>query len=129
MAHVRSNLVHIAKKSALFASFFTVLFWFGYNIFLSPILIRMAMNFIAKDVLYHSPQHGPRWWSIGLAFRLFWNTLITTALLESVHAICDQFLSKVKALYLRAVFFYFVGQAVSLYLTQEYFSSIIRPWK
>ncbi|KAI9240731.1 MAG: nucleoporin protein Ndc1-Nup [Podila humilis] len=94
VAHVRSNLVHIGKKSALFASIFTVLFWFGYNIFLSPILIRMAMKFIAKDVLYHSSQHGPRWWSIDLAFRLFWNTFITTALLESVHAICDQFLSK-----------------------------------
>ncbi|KAG0324536.1 Nucleoporin NDC1 [Podila horticola] len=65
-----------------------------FTMYISPIAIRVVMKFIATDVLYHSSRHGPRWWSIGLAFRLFWNTLITTALLESVHAICDQFLSK-----------------------------------
>ncbi|KAG0087030.1 Nucleoporin NDC1 [Podila epicladia] len=94
VAHVRSNLVRIGKKSMLFAGVFTSAFWIVYNIFWSPIAIRVVMKFIATDVLYHSSRHGPRWWSIGLAFRLFWNTFITTALLESVHAICDQFLSK-----------------------------------
>ncbi|KAF9418610.1 Nucleoporin NDC1 [Podila epigama] len=92
--HLRNNFREIISKSWTFAAKFTSIFWIVYNIFLSRFLIRIAMRLVAEDILYHIAQYGPRWYSIKLASRLFWGTFVTTALLESVHAICDQFLSK-----------------------------------
>ncbi|KAG0339340.1 Nucleoporin NDC1 [Podila humilis] len=92
--HVRSHLVRIGRKSIKFAWRFTSSFWIVYNLFFSPILITLTMRFVPEEILYHMPQYGPRFYSIKLACRLIWNTTISTALLEAVHTLCDQFLSK-----------------------------------
>ncbi|KAF9353822.1 Nucleoporin NDC1 [Mortierella sp. NVP85] len=84
----------VVKKSARFAYQLTTRFWFGYNILLSRFLIRMAMRFAAEDILYHAPKYGPRWYSIGLALRLFITSFSFAVFTESVHILCDHFLTK-----------------------------------
>ncbi|ORZ10275.1 nucleoporin protein Ndc1-Nup [Lobosporangium transversale] len=84
----------VIKKSARFAYRLTLIFWFSYNILLSRFLVNMAMRLAAEDILYHAPQYGPRWYSIGLALRLFFTAFSIAAFMESVHLLCDQFLSK-----------------------------------
>ncbi|KAF9940330.1 Nucleoporin NDC1 [Modicella reniformis] len=84
----------VVKKSARFAYRLTAMFWFGYNILLSRFLLSMAMRFAAEDILYHVPQYGPRWYSIGLALRLFITSFSLAVFAESVHTLCDHFLTK-----------------------------------
>ncbi|KAG0370169.1 Nucleoporin NDC1 [Gamsiella multidivaricata] len=82
------------KKSARFAFKLTSAFWFGYNIFLSRFLVNSAMRLVAEDILYHAPQYGPRWYSIGLATRLYFTSFSIAVFMESIHILCDQFLAK-----------------------------------
>ncbi|KAF8928387.1 Nucleoporin NDC1 [Dissophora ornata] len=84
----------VVKKSARLASRFTVYFWFGYNILLSRFLVRTAMRFAAEEILYHVPQYGPRWYHIGLPLRLFFTSFSMAVFAESVHILCDHFLTK-----------------------------------
>ncbi|KAG0230293.1 Nucleoporin NDC1 [Mortierella sp. GBA43] len=84
----------VVKKSARFAYQLTTKFWLVYNIILSRFLINMAMRFAAEDILYHAPQYGPRWYSIGLALRLFITSFSLAVFAESVHVLCDHFLAK-----------------------------------
>ncbi|KAF9430131.1 Nucleoporin NDC1 [Entomortierella beljakovae] len=81
------------KKSFRFAVRLTAAFWVVYNILLSRILVNMAMKFVAEDISYHSPQYGPRWYSIGLAIRLFFTAFSISVFMESVQILCDHFLS------------------------------------
>ncbi|KAF9102501.1 Nucleoporin NDC1 [Mortierella sp. AM989] len=81
------------KKSARLASRFTFTFWFGYNILLSRFLLNMTMRFVADEILFHAPQYGPRWYSIRLAIRLFITSFSISVFTESVHILCDHFLS------------------------------------
>jgi hypothetical protein len=55
----------------------------------------MVMRFAAEDILYHAPKYGPRWYSIGLALRLFITSFSFAVFTESVHILCDHFLTKV----------------------------------
>ncbi|KAI1310227.1 Nucleoporin NDC1 [Mortierella claussenii] len=84
----------VVKKAGHFASRLTFTFWFGYNILLSRFLVNTAMRFSTDDILYHAPQYDPRWYSLGLALRLFITSFSIVAFMESVHILCDQFLTK-----------------------------------
>ncbi|KAF9933561.1 Nucleoporin NDC1 [Linnemannia zychae] len=82
------------SSATTFSMRITGTFWIVYNILLSRILINIAMRFVADDIVYYAPQYGPRWYSIGLATRLFFTSFSISIFLESVHLVCDHFLSK-----------------------------------
>ncbi|GJJ75834.1 nucleoporin NDC1 [Entomortierella parvispora] len=88
--HYRKKVV---KRSLLFSARFATAFWIIYNFFFGRLLVSMAMRFVAEDIQYHAPQYGPRWYSFGLAFRLFLTSLPITMFMESVHLVCQHFLT------------------------------------
>ncbi|KAG0197320.1 Nucleoporin NDC1 [Mortierella sp. GBA30] len=84
----------VISKAAWLSSRITAAFWVGYNILLSRFLVNTAMRLVAEDIIYHAPQYGPRWYSIGLATRLFVTSFSVVVFLESVHLVCDYFLAQ-----------------------------------
>ncbi|KAF8933654.1 Nucleoporin NDC1 [Haplosporangium gracile] len=84
----------VISSAGAFSLRITGAFWIVYNILLSRLLVNSAMRFVADDILYHAPQYGPRWYSLGLAIRLFFTSFSISIFLESVHLVCDHFLSK-----------------------------------
>ncbi|KAF9965576.1 Nucleoporin NDC1 [Mortierella alpina] len=83
---------HVVCQAVWFSSRMTAAFWIGYNILLSRFLVNIAMRLASEDILYHAPQYGPRWYSIGLATRLFFSSFSLAVFFESVHLLCDHFL-------------------------------------
>jgi len=90
--HYHKNVV---KRSVLLSARFAAAFWVIYNLFFGRLLVSMAMRFVAEDIQYHAPQYGPRWYSFGLAIRLFLTALPITMFMESVHLVCQHFLTMV----------------------------------
>ncbi|KAG0315476.1 Nucleoporin NDC1 [Dissophora globulifera] len=84
----------VVKKSASFAWTFAYRFWFSYNIIFSRFMIRLARRFAAEDIYSHLPQYGPRWYHFSLFFRLFLTAFSLSMFTESVHILCDHFLTK-----------------------------------
>ncbi|KAF9140671.1 Nucleoporin NDC1 [Mortierella sp. GBA39] len=84
----------VVSSAGAFSLRITGAFWIVYNILLSRVLVNSAMRFVADDILYHAPQYGPRWYSLGLAIRLFFTSFSISIFLESVHLVCDHFLPK-----------------------------------
>ncbi|OAQ34698.1 hypothetical protein K457DRAFT_28086 [Linnemannia elongata AG-77] len=84
----------VVSSAGAFSLRITGAFWIVYNILLSRLLVNTAMRFVADDILYHAPQYGPRWYSLGLAIRLFFTSFSISIFLESIHLVCDHFLSK-----------------------------------
>ncbi|KAF9122166.1 Nucleoporin NDC1 [Mortierella sp. 14UC] len=84
----------VVSNAGEFSFRITGVFWIVYNFVLSRVLVNSAMRFVADDILYHAPQYGPRWYSLGLAIRLFLTSFSISIFLESVHLVCDHFLSK-----------------------------------
>ncbi|KAG0288473.1 Nucleoporin NDC1 [Linnemannia gamsii] len=84
----------VVSSAGAFSLRITGTFWIVYNILLSRLLVNSAMRFTTDDILYHAPQYGPRWYSFGLATRLFFTSFSISIFLESVHLVCDHFLSK-----------------------------------
>ncbi|KAF9154874.1 Nucleoporin NDC1 [Linnemannia schmuckeri] len=84
----------VVSSAGAFSLRITGAFWIVYNILLSRLLVNSAMRFVADDILYHAPQYGPRWYSLGLVIRLFFTSFSISIFLESVHLVCDHFLSK-----------------------------------
>jgi hypothetical protein len=85
----------VVSSAGAFSLRITGTFWIVYNILLSRLLVKSAMRFVANDIHYHVPQYGPRWYSFGLVIRLFFTSFSISIFLESVHIVCDHFLSKV----------------------------------
>lgn len=90
--HYNKNVI---KRSVLFSARFAAGFWVIYNFFFGRLLVSMAMRFVVEDIQYHAPQYGPRWYSLGLAIRLFLTALPITMFMESVHLVCQHFLTMV----------------------------------
>ncbi|KAG0379103.1 Nucleoporin NDC1 [Mortierella sp. AD032] len=84
----------VVSNAGEFSLRITGAFWIVYNIVLSRLLVNSAMRFVADDILYHAPQYGPRWYSLGLAIRLLLTSFSISVFLESVHLVCDHFLAK-----------------------------------
>ncbi|KAG0321998.1 Nucleoporin NDC1 [Linnemannia gamsii] len=84
----------VVSSAGAFSLRITGTFWIVYNILLSRLLVKSAMRFVANDIHYHVPQYGPRWYSFGLVIRLFFTSFSISIFLESVHIVCDHFLSK-----------------------------------
>ncbi|KAG0052907.1 Nucleoporin NDC1 [Gryganskiella cystojenkinii] len=83
----------VVKKSIRFSARLAAGFWIIYNFFLGRLFVKLAMRFVAEDIMYHAPQYGPRWYSFGLAIRLFITSLSLSVFLESVHLVCQHFLT------------------------------------
>ncbi|KAG0248617.1 Nucleoporin NDC1 [Mortierella polycephala] len=93
--HIFNNYwERVFSRSARFSFRLTAAFWVGYNILLSRFLVNMSMRLVSEEILYHAPQYGPRWYSLGLAIRLFSMSFSITAFAESIHLLCDHILTR-----------------------------------
>ncbi|KAG0257952.1 Nucleoporin NDC1 [Actinomortierella ambigua] len=68
--------------------------WFTYNIFLSRVLVRMAMSVVSEEILNQTSKYGPRWYHLGLFLRFVFNTIVIRSYFEAINALSDFVLTK-----------------------------------